>query len=398
MMKNKNNMTARYKRIMLSSMFIIVFAIIAYKIVDNVGPIFEGIGSFFNVIWQMIVPFVIGAFIAFILHSAVNFIETDFANLFNKGRKNKTLRVVSVSIVYVIAISLISLAIVYLVPAIQESVTEFKNNLPSNIEKAEEYMANLGMKDFKIDINFEKEITKAITDFFQREGSVVNLLGNIASFTGALLNAILGTIIAFYILVDKENLGAGIVKIIKAFTSEDKSNKFFDFCAYVTKTFDKFIIGKIIDSFIIGLISYLGFLIFGIKYRLIFAVIIGVTNIIPYFGPFLGAIPVAILVFLYKPAMVIPVLLFIFILQQFDGSILGPKILGDAIGVKPIAVIFAILVGGKIGGVLGMFLAVPTYVVIAEFVSEFIDKKYTLNNQQQANNKIVLEKVGKKNE
>ena len=138
---------------------------------------------------------------------------------------------------------------------------------------------------------------------------------------------------------------------------------------------------------IIGIIALVFYLALGYKFAYLYALVIGITNIIPYFGPFLGAIPVAILVFLYKPAMTIPVLLFIFVLQQFDGSILGPKVLGDAIGVKPIAVIFAILVGGALGGVLGMFLAVPTYVVIADLVNKFIDERYHKN--------VVEKEVGK---
>ncbi|MCQ2979131.1 MAG: AI-2E family transporter [Clostridia bacterium] len=387
---NKSSLV-KYKRIMTSLMILILFAIVAFKVVDNIDAIFKGIGIFFSAIWKVIMPFALGAFIAFILHSAVNFIEIDFANLFTKGRPNKVIRCVSVTIVYVIAISLICLAGVYLVPAIQESIIEFKNNLPANIDKAQTLLQSTGLDlDFKInDVNFGEEITKAITDFITKEGAVINLLGNIADFTSALINGLLGIIISFYILVDKENLGAYIKKVILSFVDKVKADKFFDFCNNVTKTFDKFIVGKVIDSIIIGMLSYIGFLILGIKYRLIFAVIIGLTNIIPYVGPFMGAIPVGILVFLYKPALTIPVLIFIFALQQFDGSILGPKVLGDAIGVKPIAVIFAILVGGAIGGILGMFLAVPTYVVIADLVNKYIDEHYK---------KKCVDKEGGKNE
>lgn len=383
----KNNFL-KYKRMMVSLMILIAFAIVVFKLVDNIGPIFVGIGVFLGWIWKMIVPFAIGALIAFILNSSVNFIETDFANLFTKGRPNKIIRCISVTIVYLIAISLICLAGVYLVPAIEDSIIEFKNNLPANIDKAQTLIESAGLNfNLNSDIDFGDEISKAISEFIAKEGAVVNLLGNIASFTSALINGLLGIIISFYILVDKENLGAYIKKVILSFGKKEKADKFFEFCKTVTKTFDKFIIGKVVDSIIIGLLSYLGFLILGIKYRLIFAVIIGLTNIIPYVGPFMGAIPVGILVFLYNPAMTIPVLLLIFLLQQFDGSILGPKVLGDAIGVKPIAVIFAILVGGALGGVLGMFLAVPTYVVIADLVNKFIDERYHKN--------VVEKEVGK---
>ena len=180
-------------------------------------------------------------------------------------------------------------------------------------------------------------------------------------------------------LVDRENIGRYVKKAFIAMTSKEKTEKIIEFAQYVSKTFDKFIIGKVIDSIIIGLMCYIGLLIFGIKYRLIFSIIIGVTNVIPYFGPFMGAIPVIILVFLYDPAMTIPIALLIFVLQQFDGSILGPMVLGDAIGVKPLAVIFSILIGGALFGVLGMFLAVPTYVVITELINKYIDINYQKN-------------------
>ncbi len=371
-------------------MILIAFAIVTYKLIDNIGPIFGGIGFILGWIWRIIVPFAIGALIAFILNSSCNFIETDFANLFTKGRPNKFIRCLSVAIVYLIAVSLICLAGVYLVPAIEESVVEFKNNLPANMDKAQALIESAGLNfNINSDIDFGEEITKAISDFIAREGAIINLLGNIKDFTTALINGLLGIIISFYILIEKENLGAYIKKLILSFVKQEKADRFFEFCKYVSKTFDKFIIGKVIDSIIIGLLSYLGFLILGIKYRLIFAVIIGITNIIPYVGPFMGAIPVCVLVFLYNPAMTIPVLIMIFLLQQFDGSILGPKVLGDAIGVKPMAVIFAILVGGALGGVLGMFLAVPTYVVIADLVNKYIDERY---------NKNVLDKEVGKNE
>lgn len=366
----------RYKNIMFSVMLLIIFAIVSFKIVNNVEYIFGWIVNFIDTIWKMIIPFVIGAFIAFILSSAVKFLETDFANVFAKGRVTKTIRIISVFTVYLIAISLISLTIVYLVPAIQASMTEFKNNLPSNFEKAEEMISKAGIT---IDIDVEREITNFLTNAFSEKGTIFTILDNIANLTSSLLNAILGVIIAFYMLVDRENIGRYVKKAFIAMTSKEKTEKIIEFAQYVSKTFDKFIIGKVIDSIIIGLMCYIGLLIFGIKYRLIFSIIIGVTNVIPYFGPFMGAIPVIILVFLYDPAMTIPIALLIFVLQQFDGSILGPMVLGDAIGVKPLAVIFSILIGGALFGVLGMFLAVPTYVVITELINKYIDINYQKN-------------------
>lgn len=376
----------KYKKIMLSCMILILFAIVSAKIINNIEAIFVGIGWVLGAIWKLFIPFLIGFFIAFILNSAVNFIETDFANLFAKGKKGKVIRVISVWVVYLIAISLITLAVVYLVPAVKDSAVEFKNNLPANIEKSQAVLAKFGIS---VDVNIEEELKELVTKFLSQDGTVSSLISKVMEGANALLNIILGIIISIYILLDKESFLEGWRKVIGACFNKKRTDKIFEFCDYVTKTFDKFIVGKLLDSLIIGLLAYIGFLILGIKYRLIFAIIIGVTNIIPYFGPIMGAIPVGILVFLYNPPMTIPALLFILILQQFDGNILGPMVLGDAIGVKPVEIILAIIVGGAIGGVLGMFLAVPTYVVIADSIKKLIENNYSKNQ---------IEKDGKKGE
>lgn len=376
----------KYKKLMLSCMILILFAIVSAKIINNIEAIFVGIGWVLGAIWKLLIPFLIGFFIAFILNSAVNFIETDFANLFAKGKKGKALRIISVWIVYLVAISLITLAVVYLVPAVKDSAVEFKNNLPANLEKSQAVLAKFGIS---VDVNIEEELKEVITKFLSQDGSISSLWNKVMEGANALLNIILGIIISIYILLDKENFLEGWRKFVGACFNKKKSDKIFEFCDYVTKTFDKFIVGKLVDSLIIGLIAYIGFLIMGIKYRLIFAIIIGITNIIPYFGPIMGAVPVGILVFLYNPPMTIPVLIFIFVLQQFDGNILGPMVLGDAIGVKPVEIILAIIVGGAIGGVLGMFLAVPTYVVIADSIKKLIENGYSKNQ---------IEKEGKKSE
>lgn len=376
----------KYKKLMLSCMILILFAIVSAKIINNIEAIFVGIGWVLGAIWKLLIPFLIGFFIAFILNSAVNFIETDFANLFAKGKKGKALRIISVWIVYLVAISLITLAVVYLVPAVKDSAVEFKNNLPANLEKSQAVLAKFGIS---VDVNIEQELKELVTKFLSQDGSISSLWNKVMEGANAVLNIILGIIISIYILLDKENFLEGWRKFIGACFNKKKSDKIFEFCDYVTKTFNKFIVGKLVDSLIIGLIAYIGFLIMGIKYRLIFAIIIGITNIIPYFGPIMGAVPVGILVFLYNPPMTIPVLIFIFVLQQFDGNILGPMVLGDAIGVKPVEIILAIIVGGAIGGVLGMFLAVPTYVVIADSIKKLIESGYSKNQ---------IEKEGKKSE
>ena len=161
---------------------------------------------------------------------------------------------------------------------------------------------------------------------------------------------------------------------------------------YTNSVFNSFVVGKTIDSLIIAIIFFIGSIILNLPYPMLFAIIIGITNMIPYFGPFIGAVPVVALTILINPIKGLWVL--IFVLQQFDGVILGPRILGDSIGLKPIGVIFAIIVGGAIAGPLGMFFGVPIFSVIFTIFSNFVEKLY--NSKNTVKNK--LEKETKKDD
>ena len=163
---------------------------------------------------------------------------------------------------------------------------------------------------------------------------------------------------------------------------------------YTNSVFNSFVVGKTIDSLIIAIIFFIGSIILNLPYPMLFAIIIGITNMIPYFGPFIGAVPVVALTILINPIKGLWVLIFIVVLQQFDGVILGPRILGDSIGLKPIGVIFAIIVGGAIAGPLGMFFGVPIFSVIFTIFSNFVEKLY--NSKNTVKNK--LEKETKKDD
>lgn len=368
----------KQKQTIKTIMFLIIFAIISYKIIDNIEDIYSILLDIFNFSWRILIPFITGGFIAFFLNSSVRRLEKEINIIFEVKKRNKFVRAVSVTLVYLVALSILSIIIMYLIPTIKQSIEEFNTNLSTNIGKIEELFMRYG---YDISIDIEKEFVNFVTSFLQTEGSVSSILTGVVSVTTTLLNIVLGLIISFYILIDKEIISKNIVKFLSAFFNKSKTTGILEFCTYVHDTFDKFIIGKLIDSFIIGVICYVVFYLMNIKYALLFSVIIGITNVIPYFGPFMGGIPVTILVFLYNPSMTIPVGLFILIIQQIDGSIIGPKILGDAIGVRPLSVIFAIIIGGALWGVLGMFIAVPTFVIIADLISKYINKK----------NKIKLE-------
>ena len=184
-----------------------------------------------------------------------------------------------------------------------------------------------------------------------------------------------GFIVSVYLLKDKETLILNIKKLIYAVLEKEKADSFLKFSNEVNFIFSGFVIGKFIDSLIIGIMCFVGLSMLKIPYALLISLIVGITNMIPYFGPFIGMIPAFFITLFYSPIKALWVLFFIFLLQQFDGFYLGPKILGSSVGLSPLLIILAILIGGGAFGVLGMFLAVPTTAVVILLAERLINRK-----------------------
>jgi len=199
------------------------------------------------------------------------------------------------------------------------------------------------------------------------------------NFVSFFVNLFVGFIVAIYLLHSKENMCGKGKKMAYAFFKEKEANEIISSCRFVHATFTGFIMGKIIDSLIIGILSYIGNLILDIPYPLLIAVIVGITNIIPFFGPYIGGIMGFIILILIEPISALVFLIFVVILQQFDGNILGPKILGNSTGLSSFWVIFAIMLFGSLWGVAGWILGVPVFAVIYAFVNRvtefYLEKK-----------------------
>ena len=189
------------------------------------------------------------------------------------------------------------------------------------------------------------------------------LIGNVIGLAKGLWNLLIGFIISIYLLDGKETFAGQGKKIIYSLFQTETANVFISNIRFIHKTFIGFVRGKIVDSIIIGIICYLGTNLMGTPYAVLISVIIGVTNIIPFFGPYMGAIPSAILILMVNPTQCLYFIIFIFVLQQFDGNILGPKILGDSTGLGSFWVIFSITLFGGLFGIIGMVIGVPVFAV-----------------------------------
>ena len=187
------------------------------------------------------------------------------------------------------------------------------------------------------------------------------------------LNLFIAIMVSIYMLADKRPLVNSCKAVVYAFVPVKYIRLILEISAEANRLFSSFIVGKAIDSTIIGLLCFVFMLILRLPYAVLISVIVGITNMIPYFGPFIGAIPSAIILLFISPLKAVIFVVMVFVLQQFDGLILGPKILGDSTGLKPLWIIFAITIGGSIAGVLGMFLGVPAVAFIRYLFQRLIN-------------------------
>jgi len=181
-------------------------------------------------------------------------------------------------------------------------------------------------------------------------------------------------------LKDKETFILQLKKLIYSITSKDLADKIISLGNELNTVFSRYLVGRIIDGLIIGILCFIGCLILRVPYASVISTIVGITNLIPYFGPLIGMIPAFIITLFYSPIKAVWVLIFIFALQQFDGLYLGPKILGTKVGLRPFWIISAIIIGGGLFGVIGMFLAVPAVAMIKLMLKKYIDKKLDEKN------------------
>ena len=193
---------------------------------------------------------------------------------------------------------------------------------------------------------------------------VTKVTGGVMTVLYGLVDVLVGAMISIYLLFSKEKYMAQAKKIIYAFMKSKHANTTIHICRKANEIFTGFIIGKIIDSAIIGVLCFIGLSILKMPYVLLISVIVGVTNVIPVFGPYIGAIPGIILITLVNPLQGLYFAIFILALQQLDGNVIGPAILGDSTGLSPFWVIFSIIVGGGMFGVIGIFIGVPTFALI----------------------------------
>lgn len=350
-----------------------LFIVAIYFAILNINVFIGLLRDFGNVL----TPFMYGLILAFLMSPIVSFFEIKaFASF--KWKKN-TKRVVSVLLSLLITFEIIILFFSFIIPQLIISLSSISEKLPEYIVIVEDLLGEW-LVSYRLDNDWVNLLLDSSEDLLVNflktiQGYLPLILDYSWQFTKMIFNLLLGIAIAMYVLIDRERFSLQAKKLIYFITNQVTGDYLIDLSRLSSRMVHRFILGKMLDSFIIGVICYVGMLVLGLSYPLLLSVIVGVTNMIPVFGPFIGAIPGSLILLLVDPLQALWFILFIILLQQFDGNFLGPRILGDSMGLPSLWIMFAIVVGGGYFGVVGMFLGVPIFAVIYIVSKKIISNK-----------------------
>lgn len=343
---------------------------------------FQGFGDAISKLTGILMPFIYGAVIAYLLKPVCNCVE-DFLRRLLPEKMGTAANMLAVTISLLFGILVVYALIMMIVPQLITSVTTLyytaRNNLNDFVDWAshqEIIASNQKLLDF-IETSYDN--LQDMLDNIVRTKlvpSMQSLLSGAAlgvmSFVTFLKNIIIGVIVSVYLLASRKKFGQQCKMILYSLIKPRWADIILEEILYADKMFGGFINGKILDSAIIGVLCYIACLIFKFPSALLVSVIIGVTNVIPFFGPFIGAIPATLLILIQNPIKALWFVLFVLVLQQVDGNIIGPKILGNTTGLSSFWVLFAILLFGGLWGFVGMIIGVPLFAVIYDVLKKFV--------------------------
>lgn len=395
----------KYVEIGIITFFVIAASLLFYYFLFHHTTLFLAIS---NVI-KIISPIIYGFIFAFLMTPVLNFIEKKIIKvLFVKWKidivkKKKMIRAISLILTIAFVIAVFYGFFYMVIPRVKDSIINIISQFDTYITNFEKWLDKFFSTNPNVAKNFDDFMDKyapEISAFLQEnvlgkiEVVVKSISLNVLGVVKVLWNLIIGFIISIYVLASKETFAGQSKKIVYAIFQKKNANNIVEAGRFINKTFMGFISGKIIDSAIIGCLCFIGTTIIGTPHALLVSVIVGVTNIIPFFGPFLGAIPCILLILIIEPIQALYFILFILFLQQLDGNVIGPKILGDSTGLSGFWVIFAITLFGGLYGVGGMIIGVPfcaiVYAGVRMLVHNRLEKK-SLNSETA--NYVTLEKV-----
>ena len=365
------------KRILHYGGIILLGIVVVFLVIEallHIGAIGSALGGIVSALWSV----VIGCILAYLLYPVARISENFL--LYHRVKK-KPARALSSIIALLCFIALILALAHFIIPELVTSLVPLLQNLPSMIENFSNQLTAF-LTDHGISSDFLAGIFERIDNFFRSWleddplSTLADILSQATGFAKSILNFIIGMIVMVYVLMSRDQFAGQGKKILYATVKRQSiCNELLRHLRAINKIFSGFVSGKILDSFIIGILCWIVLSILKMPYTTLISVIVGVTNIIPFFGPFIGAVPSALLLLLTDPSKCLIFLIFIVVLQQVDGNIIGPKILGDSTGLSAFWVLFALLVFKHLMGFWGLLLGVPLFASFYYLFREFIDTR-----------------------
>lgn len=379
-------------------LFIISYvAIIIFALVN-----FEKIVTAFNYVINILSPFIVGALLAFILNVLIKFIET---KIFGKIKKGKVWKKIKRPISITVSLILVGLIIYFvmnlLVPQLRNSVSLFTDTLPEYKEDIVNILEKFDVEETTVSKvgEYLDNFTKVITDYIKGNSKdVLSITTEVAtSIISIVSKGIISIVFAIYIIAQKETLKRQVDKLMNAYLKPKVSNKIRDIAVMSNKTFSNFVTGQCLEAIIFGLLCFFGMLILRLPYASTISVVIGFTALIPVFGAIIGTILGAFLILMVSPVKAIIFVVFVIVLQQLEGNLIYPKIVGKSIGLPGMWVLFSVTIGASIAGIWGMLIATPLfsvlYSIFSKTVNDRINKNKVAIKVEEKNDKLEEKKA-----
>lgn len=385
-MKDKNEIYFKWG---ITAVAVIVIALVISLIFSKLGIIASALKTVVSTVSSVLYGVVMAFLMAPVYDRISAWVEEILSSFFPKWKKSgKWAKFIATLACLIILIFVIFALIMMIIPELVNSITNVIGYAPDGMSNLENWLKDILNKNpdlEKLVIGNYQDISERVSDIATTNvlpnvnTYIKNLSSGVINALGVVVNIIIGMMVMMYLLNMKTTLSSQAKKIVYSMAGVKIGNEIVTEARYIKNMFEKFIVGKIIDSIIIGIINYFFMMIIHMPYALLISVVVGVTNVIPFFGPFIGAIPSIVLLLLVSPFTALQFAVWILVLQQVDGNIIGPKILGQTTGLPSFWVLFSILLFGGLFGIVGMIIAVPTWAIIYRTISRvsehFLRKK-----------------------
>lgn len=389
----KNPGKRRYLYLMLSLFGAISLSIVVFFVVYR----FRGIGDVVHRLGEILAPFIYGGIVAYLLRPMCNFFEQSLETTL-PGKAKKAAAPAAVALSLLTGIFLVYMLIIMIAPQLYDSILSLWNSVPEKINRFvqwatdkfgdEEMVARiLSLLDTNSDAIYEQLETWGkgiISPYLSGLSSIVSGVGTgLFKILKFLYNLLIGLIVACYLLASRKRFARQSVMVVRSLMKPRWADLFLSEVAFVDRMFGGFIDGKLLDSAIIGVLCYIGCALFRFPNALLVSTFVGITNVIPFFGPFIGAVPSTLLIMIENPIKGLWFIVFVLALQQLDGNVIGPKILGDRTGLSSFWVLFAIVLCGGLWGVAGMVICVPMFAVLYDIAKKLVRRGLNSKGQTE---------------